>query len=40
MLCMLTVRRLKPDADEAFREAWAPYRWHGRMAQRHPPALR
>ena len=31
MLCMLTVRRLKPDAEEAFREAWAPDRWHGRM---------
>ena len=31
MLCMLTVRRLKPDAEKAFREAWAPDRWHGRM---------
>jgi hypothetical protein len=31
MLCMLTVRRLKPDTEEAFREAWAPDRWHGRM---------
>ena len=33
MLCMLTVRRLKPDAEEAFREAWAPDRWHGRMVR-------
>ncbi len=31
MLCMLTVRRLKPDAEEAFRKAWAPDRWHGRL---------
>ena len=33
MLCMLTVRRLKPGKDEAFREAWAPHRWHDRMVR-------
>ena len=33
MLCMLTVRRLKPDKEEAFREAWAPHRWHDRMVR-------
>ena len=33
MLCMLTVRRLKPDKEEEFREAWAPDRWHGRMVR-------
>jgi hypothetical protein len=31
MLCMLTVRRLKPGAEEAFARAWAPERWHPRM---------
>jgi hypothetical protein len=31
MLCMLTVRRLKPGAEEAFARAWAPERWHARM---------
>jgi hypothetical protein len=31
MLCMLTVRRLKPGAEEAFEEAWKPERWHPRM---------
>jgi hypothetical protein len=33
MLCMLTVRRLKPGADEAFRKAWVPERWHPRMVR-------
>ena len=33
MLCMLTVRRLKPDSDDAFREAWAPHTWHERMVR-------
>jgi hypothetical protein len=33
MLCMLTVRRLKPDKDEAFAKAWAPDRWHGRLVR-------
>jgi hypothetical protein len=31
MQCMLTVRRLKPGADEEFARAWAPERWSGRM---------
>ena len=33
MLCMLTVRRLKPDAEDAFRDAWAPEHWHSRMVR-------
>jgi len=33
MLCMLTVRRLKPDKEEAFRDAWAPHTWHERMVR-------
>ena len=33
MLCMLTVRRLKPDKEEAFRDAWAPDPWHERMVR-------
>jgi hypothetical protein len=33
MLCMLTVRHLKAGTDEAFREAWAPERWHHRMVR-------
>jgi hypothetical protein len=31
MMCMLTVRRLKPGADEEFDRVWAPERWHARM---------
>jgi hypothetical protein len=31
MLCLLTVRRLKPGAEAAFAHAWAPARWHPRM---------
>ena len=33
MLCMLTVRRLKPGQEAAFATAWAPERWHGRMVR-------
>jgi hypothetical protein len=33
MLCMLTVRRLKPHKEEAFRDAWAPHTWHERMVR-------
>jgi hypothetical protein len=33
MLCMLTVRHLKPGSEEAFREAWTPERWHRRMVR-------
>ncbi len=33
MLCMLTVRRLKPGAEEKFKDAWAPQRWHPRMVR-------
>ena len=33
MLCMLTVRRLKPGAEEAFARAWAPERWHPRVVR-------
>jgi hypothetical protein len=28
---MLTVRRLKPEKEEAFKSAWAPHTWHERM---------
>jgi hypothetical protein len=31
MQCMLTVRRLKPGAEEDFARAWAPERWSRRM---------
>jgi hypothetical protein len=31
MQCMLTVRRLKPGAEEEFARAWAPERWSSRM---------
>jgi hypothetical protein len=33
MLCLLTIRRLKPDAHEEFAKSWAPERWHGRLAR-------
>jgi hypothetical protein len=33
MQCMLTVRRLKPGAEEAFGRVWAPERWSGRMTR-------
>ena len=33
MQCMLTVRRLKPGAEEEFSRVWAPERWSGRMVR-------
>ena len=33
MQCMLTVRRLKPGAEEEFSRAWAPERWSSRMVR-------
>jgi hypothetical protein len=33
MLCLLTVRRLKPGAHEEFRKSWTPERWHGRLVR-------
>ena len=33
MQCMLTVRRLKPGAEEEFARAWAPERWSARMVR-------
>jgi hypothetical protein len=33
MLCMLTVRRLKPGTEEEFARVWAPERWHPRMVR-------
>ena len=33
MQCMLTVRRLKPGAEEEFDRAWAPDRWSPRMVR-------
>jgi hypothetical protein len=33
MLCLLTIRRLKPGAHEKFAESWAPQRWHGRFVR-------
>jgi hypothetical protein len=33
MLCMLTVRRLKPGSEEEFAGVWAPERWHSRMVR-------
>ncbi len=33
MQCMLTVRRLKPGAEEEFGRAWAPERWSPRMVR-------
>lgn len=33
MQCMLTVRRLKPGAEEEFGRAWAPERWSARMVR-------
>jgi hypothetical protein len=33
MQCMLTVRRLKPGAEEEFSTAWAPERWSSRMVR-------
>ena len=33
MQCLLTVRRLKPGAEEEFSTAWAPDRWSPRMVR-------
>ena len=33
MLCMLTVRHLKPGCEDTFREAWKPEHWHRRMVR-------
>ena len=33
MQCLLTVRRLKPGAEEAFDRVWAPERWSPRMVR-------
>jgi hypothetical protein len=33
MQCMLTVRRLKPGAEEEFGRVWAPERWNSRMVR-------
>ena len=33
MLCLLTIRHLKPGAHEAFAESWQPERWHGRLVR-------
>jgi hypothetical protein len=33
MLCLLTVRRLKPGKQEEFRRSWAPERWHERLVR-------
>ena len=33
MQCLLTVRRLKPGAEEDFARAWAPERWSPRMVR-------
>jgi hypothetical protein len=33
MLCLLTIRRLKPGAHDEFRRKWEPDRWHGRFVR-------
>ena len=33
MLCLLTIRRLKPGAHDEFTKSWMPERWHGRLAR-------
>ena len=33
MLCLLTIRRLKPGMHEEFRRSWEPDRWHGRLVR-------
>ncbi len=33
MLCLLTIRRLKPGAHEEFAWSWTPERWHGRLSR-------
>ena len=33
MLCLLTIRRLKPGAHEEFSKSWTPDRWHERLVR-------
>ena len=33
MLCLLTIRRLKPGAHEEFAKSWTPERWHERLVR-------
>jgi hypothetical protein len=33
MLCLLTIRRLKPGAHEEFAKSWTPERWHSRLSR-------
>jgi hypothetical protein len=33
MLCLLTIRRLKPGTHEEFAKSWTPERWHSRLAR-------
>jgi len=33
MLCLLTIRRLKPGAHEEFTKSWTPEHWHGRLVR-------
>ena len=33
MLCLLTIRRLKPGAHEEFAKGWVPEKWHERLVR-------
>ena len=33
MLCLLTIRRLKPGAHDEFAKSWTPDRWHERLVR-------
>src|ERR687895_1215872 len=33
MLCLLTIRRLKPGAHDEFAKSWTPDRWHDRLVR-------
>ena len=33
MLCLCTIRRIKPESFEEFRRAWVPEKWHKRMVR-------
>ncbi|HEX5782400.1 MAG TPA: hypothetical protein VFX80_10785 [Solirubrobacteraceae bacterium] len=33
MLCLLTIRHLKPGAHEEFAKSWTPDRWHDRLVR-------
>jgi hypothetical protein len=33
MLCLLTIRRLKPGAHDEFAKSWTPERWHERLVR-------